>query len=139
MRHVFGQIWINEGPKALLRGYWATIFGVIPYAGTSFFTFETLKRKHHGKHNSRIWVQKQIANISSFPLVLLFQSKLELTGEKRPQALFSLGYGALAGVIGQTTSYPLDIVRRRMQTVGMMKNPPNNYRTMISSLKFIYK
>lgn len=49
LRHVFAQIWINEGPKALLRGYWATIFGVIPYAGTSFFTFETLKRKHHGK------------------------------------------------------------------------------------------
>lgn len=23
--------------------------GVIPYAGTSFFTFETLKRKHFGR------------------------------------------------------------------------------------------
>lgn len=63
-----------------------------------------------------------------------------MTGEKRPQALYSLGYGAIAGVIGQTTSYPLDIVRRRMQTVGMLKKPPDNYyRTIISSLKYIYK
>lgn len=63
-----------------------------------------------------------------------------MTGEKRPQALYSLGYGAIAGVIGQTTSYPLDIVRRRMQTVGMLKKPSDNYyRTIISSLKYIYK
>lgn len=62
----------------------------------------------------------------------------ELTGEKKPQALLSLGYGAIAGVIGQTTSYPLDIVRRRMQTVGMMKLP-DNYETIYASLRTIYK
>lgn len=49
LRHVFVKIWADEGPKALVRGYWATIIGVIPYAGTSFFTYETLTRKHYGK------------------------------------------------------------------------------------------
>lgn len=49
LRHVFVKIWIDEGPRTLLRGYWATILGVIPYAGTSFFTFETLKRQHYRK------------------------------------------------------------------------------------------
>lgn len=29
LRHVFVTIWIDEGPKALLRGYWATILGKI--------------------------------------------------------------------------------------------------------------
>lgn len=38
-----------NGTKALFRGYVATILGVIPYAGTSFFTYETLKQKHFGK------------------------------------------------------------------------------------------
>lgn len=47
---MFVKIWIEEGPKTLFRGYWATILGVIPYAGTSFFTFETLKRKHFGNY-----------------------------------------------------------------------------------------
>lgn len=48
LRHVFVRIWVDEGPAILFRGYWATILGVIPYAGTSFFTYETLKRKYHG-------------------------------------------------------------------------------------------
>lgn len=49
LRQVFVQIWVKEGPGTLYRGYWATVLGVIPYAGTSFFTYETLKREHLGK------------------------------------------------------------------------------------------
>lgn len=45
LRKVFVRIWIDEGPRTLYRGYFATILGVIPYAGASFFTYETLKKK----------------------------------------------------------------------------------------------
>jgi hypothetical protein len=37
------RIWVEEGPRAFYRGYLPTILGVIPYAGTSFYTYGTLK------------------------------------------------------------------------------------------------
>lgn len=46
---VFTSIYTKEGPRSLYRGYVATIIGVIPYAGTSFFTYETLKAKYYCK------------------------------------------------------------------------------------------
>jgi len=49
LRQVFTKIWVEEGPRTLFRGYWATVLGVIPYAGTSFFTYETLKREYYGE------------------------------------------------------------------------------------------
>lgn len=107
---VFKTIWKEEGARAFFRGYWATIVGVVPYAGMSFFTYETLKREYQ-----------------------------EYTGEKRPNQLFLLMFGAIAGVTGQTSSYPLDIVRRRMQTMGLKQNGSDHYLTIWSFLKKIYR
>lgn len=39
----------EEGAFSLYRGLAPTVLGVIPYAGSSFFTYETLKRLHYGK------------------------------------------------------------------------------------------
>lgn len=47
--HVFIRISREEGLKTLYRGFTPTILGVIPYAGLSFFTYETLKKLHAGK------------------------------------------------------------------------------------------
>ncbi|VDM58864.1 unnamed protein product [Angiostrongylus costaricensis] len=73
---------------------------VIPYAGASFFTYETLKLKYMrtGHHTTSPW-----------------------------QMLF----GAFAGLIGQSSSYPLDIVRRRMQT-GHIKPGTGLIRSLVS-------
>ncbi|XP_042297611.1 mitochondrial coenzyme A transporter SLC25A42 [Sceloporus undulatus] len=89
--HVFIRISQEEGLKTLYRGFAPTILGVIPYAGLSFFTFETLK-KLHADHS----------------------------GRSQPYPLERLVFGACAGLIGQSASYPLDVVRRRMQTAGVM-------------------
>ncbi|PSN52185.1 Mitochondrial coenzyme A transporter SLC25A42 [Blattella germanica] len=45
----------------------------------------------------------------------------EYTGStnSKPGPLASLACGAIAGMLGQTSSYPLDIVRRRMQTSSL--------------------
>uniref|UniRef100_T1H4X7 Uncharacterized protein n=1 Tax=Megaselia scalaris TaxID=36166 RepID=T1H4X7_MEGSC len=110
LRQVFIKIWVKEGPKTLYRGYSATILGVIPYAGTSFFTYETLKKEYY-----------------------------DLTGNKSPNTLITLACGAAAGIAGQTSSYPLDIVRRRMQTMGIHKNSKDSYPNILKTLQKIYR
>jgi Mitochondrial carrier protein len=37
-----------------------------------------------------------------------------------PETLHKLGIGAFAGLIAQSCTYPLEVVRRRMQTAGMI-------------------
>lgn len=49
LRQVFVQIYKNEGFLAFYRGFTATILGVIPYAGCSFYTYDTLKMFIAGK------------------------------------------------------------------------------------------
>lgn len=40
---------LSNMPLSPARGYPATVLGVIPYAGVSFFTYDTLKHKYLGK------------------------------------------------------------------------------------------
>ncbi|XP_028297702.1 mitochondrial coenzyme A transporter SLC25A42-like [Gouania willdenowi] len=88
--HVFVRISREEGLKTLYRGFAPTMLGVVPYAGLSFFTYETLKKLH-----------------------------AEHSGRSQPYSYERLAFGACAGLIGQSASYPLDVVRRRMQTAGV--------------------
>ncbi|KAJ8366632.1 hypothetical protein AAFF_G00348310 [Aldrovandia affinis] len=79
----------EEGLRTLYRGF-TTILGVVPCAGLSFFTYETLKKVHAE------------------------------SGRSQPYSCERLAFGACAGLIGQSASCPpLDVVRRRMQTAGV--------------------
>lgn len=52
--HTLVEVFIKtireEGAFSLYRGLAPTLLGVIPYAGCSFFTYETLKRLHFGMY-----------------------------------------------------------------------------------------
>ncbi|XP_049822086.1 mitochondrial coenzyme A transporter SLC25A42 isoform X2 [Aethina tumida] len=105
LRHVFGKIYTTEGILAFYKGYIPTVVGVLPYAGVSFFTYDTLKR--------------------------LYREKVD--DSHMPHPMISLLFGAVAGMLGQTSSYPLDIVRRRMQT-----DTEGKYPTVFKTLRYVY-
>lgn len=104
---VFREIWRKEGPSKLYRGFVPTMLGVIPYAGASFFTYETLKRL-----------------------------RAEQTGSTDLHPMERLLFGALGGLFGQSSSYPLDIVRRRMQTAPLTGH---NYTSVLGTLVMVYQ
>ncbi|GMS85866.1 hypothetical protein PENTCL1PPCAC_8041, partial [Pristionchus entomophagus] len=76
----------TEGPLALYRGIWPSLIGVAMYGGLAFYTVDTLKLMYKEKFGSA------------------------------PSSLYAGLFGSTGSVIGQSCSYPLDIVRRRMQT-----------------------
>jgi len=81
------------------RGVWPTLVGIVPYAGTSFLMWGFLKQD-------------------------LMPRYLSPTFRRRNRAMLDLLAGGVAGAIGQTTAYPLDIVRRRMQVGPVLHADP---------------
>ncbi|XP_029039773.1 mitochondrial coenzyme A transporter SLC25A42 [Osmia bicornis bicornis] len=106
LRQIFVRIYMEEGILAYYRGFPATLLGVIPYAGCSFFTYDLLR------------------NLLTVYTVAI------------PDFSTSLICGGIAGMIAQTSSYPLDIVRRRMQTSAIKGQ---DYHTIKSTVTKIYK
>ncbi|KAJ5297435.1 hypothetical protein N7508_007684 [Penicillium antarcticum] len=90
------------------RGFSPTMLGMLPYAGMSFFTHDTvsdwLRRPELAKHTTVAQITED--GVSQRPPLKI---GAQLTA------------GALAGTIAQTTSYPLEVIRRRIQASGAMQ------------------
>eukprot|EP00439_Symbiodinium_sp_Y106_P042139 s2330_g5.t1 len=99
------QIVRAEGTLALWSGLKPTLLGIVPYSGISFSVFGTLK----------VYI-KQAQGL---------QSQSDIGTFTR------LGAGAFAGLVAQSITYPLDIVRRRSQV------HPDQYRTVLGSMRTI--
>uniref|UniRef100_A0A672HL54 Calcium-binding mitochondrial carrier protein SCaMC-1-like n=1 Tax=Salarias fasciatus TaxID=181472 RepID=A0A672HL54_SALFA len=78
----------KEGVKAFYKGYIPNLLGIIPYAGIDLAVYETLKNTWLSYHT------KDSAN---------------------PGVLVLLGCGTISSTCGQLASYPLALVRTRMQ------------------------
>ncbi|KAI5481559.1 mitochondrial carrier protein, coenzyme A transporter [Pseudohyphozyma bogoriensis] len=79
------------------RGVFPTLLGIVPYAGTSFLVWGYLKHD-------------------------VIATYFTPETRARHSHILDLFAGGLAGAIGQTSAYPLDIIRRRMQ-VGPAVQP----------------
>jgi solute carrier family 25 phosphate transporter 23/24/25/41 len=89
----FVSIVRNEGPLATYKGVTATVLGIAPYVGLNFATYEVFKR----------------FCIGHFP--------------NTHSSFIHLTCGAISGAVSQTVTYPLDVMRRRMQMQGFDNHP----------------
>jgi hypothetical protein len=91
----------------LLQGAFPTILGILPYSGIKFYTYQKLKRT---------WADAQAATA---PSPALSPHAVQNPSAPKPPLLYTLVFGGCAGLVAQTLTYPLDIIRRRMQVSGL--------------------
>ncbi len=103
IRGVIASTLKQEGFLGLYRGIGPTLAGILPYAGLKFYVYQSLKQHY--------WRQKQA------------DDALQPSSPQKLPVPVMLTFGAGAGLVAQTLTYPLDVVRRRMQVQGL-KLPP---------------
>ncbi|KAE8620159.1 hypothetical protein XENTR_v10010124 [Xenopus tropicalis] len=92
------QILRNEGVRAFFKGYIPNLLGIVPYAGIDLAVYETLKNT---------WLQRYRSSTSADPGVLVL-----------------LACGTVSSTCGQIASYPLALVRTRMQAQASVQGSP---------------
>ncbi|XP_021827646.1 adenine nucleotide transporter BT1, chloroplastic/mitochondrial [Prunus avium] len=82
----FLKIVREEGPGELYRGLAPSLIGVIPYAATNYFAYDTLRKAYR-----KFLKQENIGNIETLLI------------------------GSAAGAISSTATFPLEVARKHMQ------------------------
>ncbi|XP_043935247.1 calcium-binding mitochondrial carrier protein SCaMC-1-like [Protopterus annectens] len=88
------KIMKREGVKAFYKGYIPNILGILPYAGIDLAVYETLKN---------FWLQNYAKDTAN------------------PGILVLLACGTMSSTCGQLASYPLALIRTRMQAQASME------------------
>ncbi|MCJ1438060.1 hypothetical protein MMC27_007447 [Xylographa pallens] len=98
----------RSGLANFYRGFSPTLCGMLPYAGVSFLTHDTVGD----------WFRRpSIAQYTTIPRTN--SSSSSVSHSRAPlRTPYELISGALAGLVSQTVSYPLEVIRRRMQVGG---------------------
>lgn len=101
IRAAFQGVITEVGPKGLYAGLGPTLIAMFPYVGMEFMIYETAK----------IGVEK------------ILNKKSDDGATVAIPIMVSLGLGALAGALAQTSAHPLDVIRKRLQVQGVNGNP----------------
>ncbi|XP_042900620.1 calcium-binding mitochondrial carrier protein SCaMC-2 [Parasteatoda tepidariorum] len=104
------KIYKTEGLKSFYRGYVPNLIGIIPYAGIDLAIYETLKKTYIHSHPE----------------------------ETDPGILVLLGCGTASSSCGQIASYPLALVRTRLQAQAVT-NESRTESSMVGLFKTIIK
>ncbi|CAL1286559.1 unnamed protein product [Larinioides sclopetarius] len=102
------KIYRTEGLRSFYKGYLPNLLGIIPYSGIDLAIYETLKKSYTARH----------------PEV------------KEPGPVVLLGCGTASSSCGQIASYPLALIRTRLQAQA---DHTQEAGTMIGLFKTIVK
>jgi solute carrier family 25 protein 16 len=109
----------QDGFRGLYRGFGPTAMGIVPYAGMSFLTYDTLKHLA-----AEFFARKQFKEDVEAAMAAGTIPPSAPAATAHVPVPVRLLCGALAGAAAQTASYPLDVVRRRMQLYGLSSQLP---------------
>ncbi|CAM6127805.1 unnamed protein product [Calypogeia fissa] len=84
--HAMVTICREEGPRELYRGLTPSLFGVIPYAATNYFTYDTLRKLY-----KKTTKQDKIGNLAT------------------------LCIGSTSAALSSACTFPLEVARKQMQ------------------------
>jgi hypothetical protein len=84
--HCLVKIVQEEGPSELYRGLTPSLIGVVPYAATNYYAYDTLRKLYR-----KTFKQEEISNIATLLI------------------------GSAAGAISSTATFPLEVARKQMQ------------------------
>lgn len=90
------KIYRREGLRSFYRGYIPNMLGIIPYAGIDLAVYETLKKKYLSHYET-----------------------------EQPSFWLLLACGSASSTLGQVCSYPLALVRTRLQAQGKILKLPS--------------
>ncbi|KAF2791165.1 mitochondrial carrier protein-like protein LEU5 [Melanomma pulvis-pyrius CBS 109.77] len=101
----------RSGLTNFFRGFTPTLLGMVPYAGASFLAHDTM---------SDFMRNPMFAEYTTLPNT--HREETETTSHKPAQLRYwaQLSTGGFAGFVSQTVSYPLEVIRRRMQVGGVV-------------------
>ena len=121
-----GAVFRREGLRGLYGGMTPTLLGIVPYAGISFATFETLKSRYAETRRDAF---DENANRDGF------STKKSSSDDSEMPVGLRLLFGGVAGLFAQSVTYPLDIVRRRIQVVGAKGGYVSPWRVLVDIAK----
>ncbi|KAJ8667299.1 hypothetical protein QAD02_008961 [Eretmocerus hayati] len=100
------KIYNQAGLKSFYRGYIPNLIGILPYAGIDLAVYETLKNHYHRTHPK----------------------------DEHPSFWLLIFCGTASSTAGQVCSYPLALVRTRLQAQVVPVNGQNNMVGIIQDI-----
>jgi solute carrier family 25 (mitochondrial carrier protein), member 16 len=132
IRGVLSSTLRHEGVRGLYHGIGPSMYGILPYAGLKFFVYQHLKQAYIARWGPQTalvasTLSNATADGSATPPIRGGGGGNDAapppsaTARPRLPVPIMLACGGVAGLIAQTVTYPLDVVRRRMQVEGLLQ------------------